>query len=438
MAAGRYDNKSMQELLAATEKLGMTREHLNLWHPREEVQFKKTPEFRFEDGHKKAVLALMKEKKLSALSAIQEVSRLSAAEARALVDLYDLGVNGQYIRDHRHEHNFTAWGFDRMLRKLITVHKLSLVEALSEMKGLCTLERNMLAKYYGNGLRAETLRSLRGDISISDFSLSYSKKPEKIEDLRRLYSYFDGEVEEERRSYIAAVIQADLKQNKSWEDILNNAAHEARLIKDNLGSGSDKRRKISLETYPPTTSQRVHFLNRHIHEGVRAQDVPEAFSDHHRAMYRILRVVHRLSVQDALKEMAGLNEEQVHLLRKYYKAGVRCHDLAAYPHQAKQTQELLAHFHLLPGKGLQDLASLNAMQFSCLSTFANDGLTLQEAKQLRGELNQLKKDVVRELIKGGVQIETALQKALPGTDEEAAKLLQEPLSEFERGMTIKL
>lgn len=445
MAVGRYDNQSMKELLEETKKLGMTREHLNLWHPREdeEAKYPKTPHLRFESGHKKAVIALMKEKKLSALAAILEVSRLSAEEAVALVELYDLGVNGQYIRDHRHEHRFNASGFGNMLHVMTTVHKLSFDQALSEMKALCHNEWNMLATYYGSGLRGETLRSLRGETSMEDFSSTYSRKPEKVEDLSRLYRFLASGYQKERRDYLAAVIQADLKQGENWEDIITNAAHEARLIKDNSGVGCDVRKKLVFDTYHmhfefANKSQRMHFLNRHLHQGVRAQDVPEVFSKHHLAMYRVLRDQYHRTVQQALKEMAGLNEEQVQLLKAYYKAGVRCGALAAYPYPAKQTQELLKHFQLLPADGLIYLHELNAMQFACLTLFANDGLTIAEAKQLQGEFNQLKQDIVMELIERGMQPYTALERVLPQSDEQAAKLLQEPIADFDRAAMVRL
>lgn len=441
MSAGRYDNHYMYQLRKETEHLGMTTEHLHLWRPREDVgaKCKKGPEFCFEEGHKKAVISLMKDRKLSAICAIQEVSYLAQDEASVLVDLYKLGINGQFICDHRHEYDFTSLDFSISLHKMVAKYKLPLDAALKEIKGLSVSERGVLLTYYGDGLRAQTLRSLRGDISPADFENNSEKMSVMIDSLHRLYLFLNVDyAPHERRNYLDAVIQIDLRKSKSWEEIILNAANEAYLIRNNNGRDSDSRRKISLETYPPITSQRMHFLNRHIKQGVRAQDVPEQFSKYHRDMYRVLRVVHRQTVQAALSAMARLNEEQVQLLRKYYTADVRGHDLLAYPHSAMQTVELIKYFRLLPRNGILDLATLNAMQFACLSRFANNGLTLQEAKQLQGEFNQLKKDVVVELVKHGFQAYSALQNVLPVSNEEAAKLPQESHSDFDHGMTIKL
>lgn len=431
-----YVNYEMNELLKKAEPYGMTAEHLKIWQPADHCEYAEFTRF-----HKYAAMHLMRDHHYSALNAIVEISGLSRDEAVQLKTLHSFGINGKFIREHHHEYSFESMHLTETLKYLMREFKLSREAGLQEMKDLQPMEIQALKLFYKSGLRRENLIAFRsGDLR--DANNKYQPINKSARHHKKLY-YFLGDGDDifqafgrERKNYLVRVIHAEIKAGATWEAALSRASAEAHQIRDNYPSGRDERAWCS-----PcgATSQRVHFLNRHVSDGVRANEVPQIFDHDRRAMYNVLRVVHRLPVHNALREISGLSDEQIKLMRKYHKEGVNRRILLSYPHSLQMTNQMIEHLQMKPLDVILQLSSLTHTQGLCLGEFAAKGLTLKQAKMLmpEGDFSKLKRDIAVTLVDNGGNPFDVLNNVLPKSDQDAVALLKEPL-EFKNMVSMKI
>lgn len=434
MAVSQYENETMQELLKETRDLGMTGKHLQVWLP-SVTEDQSDKSILFKKQHKDAVIDLMKKRNFSALNAILEVSGITADEAELLDRLHELGINAQIIRDHRHEYRFHCYYYIKSMKSMMKTFKLSRDEMLREVKGLGSDEIEMLYMFYKQGLRREHLVALRRGAPVDTL---HDSKHQHVRRLDQLYQDLLGyRYPEEKVGYLLTVINMAVASGKSWVNAFTTAAAEACMIRNEYqGHGADKRESWLTDSI---TSHRIHFLKRHAAQGIRAADVPPIFDDDRRAMYHVLRIIHRFSVCAALNEIHGLSDDQVKLMRKYYRAGATHDVLRRYPHSSQLTQSLLSYFKLRPMDGMKQLSALNSAQFTCLSEYAENGLSIEQAKSLSCDagISKFKRDIVTSLVEKGEDPYEVLQRILPKSDEEALKSLDES-AEFSNMLSVKI
>lgn len=419
-----YNSYQMNELLKAAESYGMTAEHLQVWQPAADDKHGE-----FSKYHLHAVMRLLRKKNFSALNAMMEVSGLSLLEAWKLKYLHALGINGKFIREHHAEYSFGSNSFIKAMKYLMQDCRLAREDALQQLKNLHDLELGILAFFYKDGLRREHILAARHGEWHDEYSIAKLNN-RVMRHLKRLYQFiatFDDTYPGfswERQSYLISVIRAEIKAGSAWEVALHHASDEAHRIRHN---------------YPWGKSQRIHFLKRHVSQGVRAADVPENFDDDRRAMYNVLRIIHRLSVREALREMEGLSDEQIKVMRKHYKDGVNRRILLSYPHSSQLTEQMIAHLHMKPLDTILQMSYLTEAQGLYLGEFAASGLTMKEAGSLpdQEKISKLKSDVAVALIASGVAPFYALQSVLAKSDQDALAMLKES-SEPQFIMSIRL
>lgn len=403
----KYNNDYMESTFKETKSYGMKLVHLDLWEPEPNdfKKFKTQAKDAFNSSFEKAIIYLIKEKMLTPIEAVVEVNHLTSAEAYCLDTFYDLGINGQFIRDHRHEYELVNSA--NTLWYLVKDMKLSRDEALREIKGLDAPEKLILRLFYAKGMRADLLRALRvGDDG------------KEIADLFKTMASYD--ISREKLNYLVSVIKADIAKGITWKGSFEDAAYEARL----LSTQNDK--------------DRMKFLMSHVKDGVRANDVPAIFNKEKQKAYRVLRWVHRLSVINALAQMKDLDNEQILLLRKHFKAGINHEVIVNYPHSFAVTEGLMKHCHWKPVDAIKNLSTLTVTQARYLHDFAGHGLTLAQAHALKcDDYSVTKKDVVLSMVEWGSNLHEALEKVMTMSDVQAQEMLSHTVS-FPRVVSIKL
>jgi hypothetical protein len=136
--------------------------------------------------------------------------------------------------------------------------------------------------------------------------------------------------------------------------------------------------------------------------------------------------------------MKDLDNERIHLLRKYFKAGVNHDVLIDYRHSYAVTDALMKHFHWKPLAAVNNLKTLSITQGRYLKDFAALGLTLAQAREMNcGEYSVTKKDVVLSMVEWGCNLQETLQKVMTVTDKQAQEMLSHTVSE-PRAVPIKM
>ncbi len=319
-AGNKYNNQMMKRTLVDNQAHGMKQVHLDLWEPYQGKDVEYVPDNeKFSDEFRCAITSLIVQKRFSPINAVLEVKDLKASEAASLIKLSDLGINGQFIREHRNQYELTHPNFKSTLHYLVKSEKLSLQDALQEMNTLDAHERYVLTLFYSKGLRGELLRALRASDNGKQFAELFKTM------VRATYGINPATVD-----YLVAVIKADIAKGMTWQASFEEAAFEARVLSNAYTFSHAK--------------NRLNFLNRHVKDGVRANHVPVIYDDEKQKAYRVLRWVHRLSVMDALVQMKDLDNDRIRLLRKHFKAGVNHEVLIDFRHSYAVTDALMKHF----------------------------------------------------------------------------------------------
>lgn len=398
----KYNNECMQSTLKETKSYGMKQLHLDLWEPEpnDVKKYNTQASDAFTDNFERAIIYLIKEKKFTPIAAVVEVKHLTSAEARCLDSFYDIGINGQFIRDHRDEYDLVH--SINTLYFLVKDMKLSLDGALKEIKGLDAPEKLILRLFYAKGMRGDLLRALR-----------LGEHGKEFADLFETMGSYN--ISQDKLDYLISVIKVDIAQGASWKESFKDAAREARVLSNVMSDQNDK--------------YRMKFLKSHVKDNIRANDVPLIFDNEKQKTYRILRWVHRLSIKSALEQMKDLNNDQIQLLRKYFKVGLNHEVLVNYPHSYSVTDTLMKHFHWKPVDAIKNLSTLSVTQGRYLQDFAVHGLTLAQAQTLKcADYSVTKKDVVLSMMEWGCDFQETLEKVMPMTDAEAQEMLRHTVS----------
>lgn len=415
MSAGsKYKNKLMENLLEEMKSYGMKQVHLDLWEPYNGKDGEAVADdMKFGKDYTTAISDLVRYKKLAPINAVLELKQLKIREANVFLKLFELGMDGQFIREHRDQYELTHPNFISTLRYLVKTEKLPLHDALRELNTLDAHERYVLTLFYAKGLRGDLLRALRT-----------SENAAQLADLFKSLVQATYGISGDTASYLISVIKTDNKKGATWQAAFDEAIFEARMLR-NVHSFSH-------------ANERLGFLKDHVKDGVRANNVPVIYDLEKQKTYRVLRWVHRLSVMNALAQLKDLNSGQAHLLRKHFKAGLNHDVLINYHHSYDVTQDLMKHFHWKPLNAVKNLSALTVPQGLYLHDFAGCGLTVDQAAALKvADHSVTKKDVVLAMVEWGCDFQETLQKVLTMSDEKAQEMLKNTVS-APRAVPIKI
>ena len=415
-----YFNKPQMDLLAATEKYGMTPAIINTWIPVKTdgpgylcdekarngywstgeylwsdkrgtyIEFKNVShssnayglmrDTLFTKGHQAAAVDLICNKKIKPLDAITIISHVSGDEALLIARFLDVGLTNAVLianRDHqiyratKHESigdTYYATALDFLIRK----QQLSLKEAMHELQYLSPSQMKVLVDLYADGLRGDDIRQ----VNDADACKKYADMMDSHGD------WYEFTVE-----YFKKLFRDNVHHGKKPAEALMSCT--AQLPKDN---------QLRYSAYDTKNKK---FALKYFDQGVRESDLSSDFAEPEaRKAFASLRFLAKLSVADAVAELRGLDVDKMTFLRKHYRHGVRNKHLVDIGHRANDVEFLMRKFDMTPLQALGAAHALTTHQMGYLHAFAGHGLTIDEAKslQLNDGINRDRRDVALFLV----------------------------------------
>lgn len=332
-----------QELLNQTRSRGMTAEIIKSWYPDPSAYKNRTVvagsrdsgkhvvENTFTKDHVAAVLYLMDRNHFSAEAAIQEVSGITAGEARFLVIAFKSGVRGADLRAINTEKcTIDSHEFHEAFRYLVAKQKLNRQQALQALDGLTPYQVRMLHELYQYGLRAEHIHAVLE------------------EDLNKYADAFDSFGSSGIfRSFFTNTFKNALKQNPGVSEALQDT-----LAKCNQRA---EERKVTFLKIPHNPT--VSFMRN---QGLFADALPEKFTSTHEKLFSMLKR-DGYSKEDAMAQLRQLDAVGARVMLTYFKDGVRAeHVVAATACSRNELERVVAERVTDGQKPLDALASLTS------------------------------------------------------------------------------
>lgn len=399
-----YFNKPQMELLAKTEKYGMTPAIINAWsRGRTEelgylcdkkawgewkavgeylwsakkgkyIEFSKashsayglTRDTLFTAQHQAAVEDLICKKNMKPLDAIAEISHISGDEALLIARFLDVGLTNAVLIANRPHQIYQSSQYERIgnayyaiaLDFLIRKQELSLNNAMLELQNLSPSQMKVLVDLYDDGLRGDHIRQA----GVVDACKRYADMT--VTQSNDLYAAWVN--------YFKKLFRDGVQHGKTPTEALTNCASQLPKVEvGGYGYGTD---------YAKTMKFALKYFDR----GVRIGDLSLVYAGTEaRKAFASLRILARLSVTDAVAELRGLDADEMTFLRKHYRHGVRNKHLIEIKHDTSDIEFLMKTYELTPLKALEIAHDLTPFQMDYVREFAAHGLTLDEAKSLQ-------------------------------------------------------
>lgn len=328
-------------------------------------------------------------------------------EAALLKDfLNDAGLTHDFLIENQNNYCFQDPVFYMALRYFVRKEKLSVLDALSQLKDLRSSEIQILLDLYRDGLRGQHFRRY------------HRVNVHRDMDVFAIYQKANA------ADYFKAVFRSVIKQNKTPLRAFLAAVNELAVI---------SRLKL---TESPAAAKGMRFLIRHINDGVRARDIGQYFiSKKTRNMISYLQIFFNLDIKHALAQVDGLSDDEIHFLKKYFYADVRKNHIKNYPHSLHDVEMIIQELRLYrqPLRTLTDLGELDNNQFNCLCDFVKMGLDIDTVKtyQFPNGYNDAVKDLVLTLVhQKGYDLLIALSAIDTKSEQELQDSLQEETLQF--------
>lgn len=308
--------------------------------------------------------------------------------AKSLNNIYESTADSRIDTEHMRFDAASPLASAAEVNFLMKKFKLSQNDAIAEIRELSLDDVLILEKFYSYGLRGHDIRALKENNDYQFYAFyNGSGNPANIDTLRYFHldawgrDFFDWCIDRPyntERSHQASLLKvkleycektfkAAIKDDKTPRDALHDCVYEFHHVLDRSARMLTDMENLSNALQQQKTSyERDKFLNRHANEGVRVADIPAGMfpnpNEPHSIKpdllktYKCLHFFSRASVRDSLQQIRDLTDDQLSILRKYYKRGVRKEMLNDCTLDLTQFEAFLCDTKMSP------VAALRAMQ----------------------------------------------------------------------------